>query len=269
MVVYRRMVLTRPTFLDLVTPLTNYASSLAEKDIKAKGIKVTVLGEDIREHPPPPNIPPGAPINTCTRAMFESAITPNDPIFYANFGHGDVDCIVSTDDCLVDLLNVGLLKDRVAYVFSCYTAQKLGPAAIRAGCKTYVGWDDVIFAVYTEVRPGLYGPADGNIETMTKFPVEFAGGLTTEEAFKKTLEEYDKWISYWKGKDPNCYSQFAWNKEHLVFLGDKTERIISPLEFQLNQMISQFIPMLIMATVMSILTSIIEMVRAPEKPKST
>jgi hypothetical protein len=254
------MVLTRPTFNDIVTPLSNYAATLAESQIKAKNIEVTALGEDIywiESHPPPSPPSPGAPLNNCTRTMLESALTSKDPIFYANFGHGKEDCIVSTDNCLVDLLNVGLLKDRVVYAFACLTASQLGPAAIARGCKTYVGWNDVIYAVYYEYEPGAYRPADGNTETMAKFPVEFASGLTTEEAFQKALEEYDKWISYWEGKDPNCYSQFAWNKQHLVLLGDKTERIISPLEFQLNQMMSQLIPVLIMIVIMSILTSII------------
>jgi hypothetical protein len=237
---------------------TNLASTLLEREIKSKNIDVTALGEDfywIVEHAPFPT----PVLNTCTRQMLEQALVSKDPIFYANFGHGEEGGIGSTVEgvCLVDKYNARLLKDRVVYAFSCLTARELGPTAVALGCKTYVGYNDVIWLVLHEVPDRPAEVAVGNIETMSKFPLEFASGSTTEEAFKKAVEEYDKWISYWNGKDPNCYSQFAWNKQHLVFLGDKTERIISPLEFQLNEMMVQVIPTLIMIMIMSILTSII------------
>ncbi len=260
MVVYKRMLLTRPTFYDIVTPLSNYASVLVESAVKSKGVEVKALGEDIywiQKQPVPPNVTPSTPANTCTRAMFESSIRGFDPIFYANFGHGDKECIVSTDNCLVDTLNMSLLKDRVVYAFSCLTASGLGPKAIKAGCKTYVGWTAEIWAVFYEEAPGIYRPAEGNVETMGKFPVEFASGITAKEAFQKAIEEYDKWINYWKGKDPNCYSQFSWNKQHLVLLGSEEERIISPLEYQLNMMMTQFVPFLIVALLMMLMQSII------------
>jgi hypothetical protein len=259
---YRTLVITRPTFADLVTPATNYASIQVENYAKEKKITTVSLGEDYnwfaQEAERTGRYPDS---NKCTREMLEKAFSDYDPIFYCQFGHGEEYSIPATNYSaepasppLLGTDNPAQLSGRVAYAFACLTAKGLGPYALRlGGCKTYVGWTEVVYLVMYEYEPGRGRVADGNFETMTKFPKAFIDGKTAKEAFNDMLEEFDKWIQYWRGKDPNCYSQFAWNKQYATFLGEETERIISPMEIQLTQLTSLMVVMLLI----SLLTSII------------
>ena len=239
MVNYRTVVLSRPVvgakYEIPITTYTNYWSRLVVDKARELGITIEVIGKSVTEMTAE-EIEEG---NNVTREQVESALKNFNPILYCDFGHGDTDRLVASNpnEYLIKTdENMYLLKGRIVYAFACLSARELGRKAVENGCLSYCGYDESIYCVmYCE--DGVCSTADGNEETATKFPLELLNGKTTGEAYKSALEEYDYWIKYWYGKDPNCYSQFSWNKQHMVLLGSQTATIISPLETTLNTLI--------------------------------
>jgi len=202
--------------------------------------------------------------NVVTKEMVESAIRRLDPIFYCHFGHGDVDRLKGSkpDEYLIHAdVNVDLLKGRTVYAFACLSAQKLGARAVEIQCLAYCGYVDVVCLVLycVEIEEGVVAceVAEGNEETATKFPLEMIDGKTTGEAYKNALEEYDHWIQYWYGVDPNCYAQFSWNKQQLVLLGSEKEIIYSPIDV----LVSAFTPLIIPILILTVLIRLLRAVR--------
>ena len=60
------------------------------------------------------------------------------------FGHGTKGRLQGSGTDLVDALNVGSLSGTVVVAIACWSAVKLGPDAISAGAKAYLGFDDLV-----------------------------------------------------------------------------------------------------------------------------
>lgn len=64
-------------------------------------------------------------------------------------GHGGKDCIAGHDNLtLINSNNVNVLSKTTVHALSCNTAQALGPQAIEAGAKGYVGYDAPFIMFY-------------------------------------------------------------------------------------------------------------------------
>ena len=59
-------------------------------------------------------------------------------------GHGEAWCSTGhrRRPVLIANKNDFLLKGKIAYVVSCYTAQYLGQVAYDKGCRAYIGYED-------------------------------------------------------------------------------------------------------------------------------
>ena len=61
-------------------------------------------------------------------------------------GHGESYSIKGHDNKkVIDFCNEDyLLKNKIVFVISCYTAKELSKSAISKGCKYYIGWDNLL-----------------------------------------------------------------------------------------------------------------------------
>nr|NIM45686.1 hypothetical protein [Nitrososphaeria archaeon] len=78
------------------------------------------------------------------RSKVEAALQEHPGEAFVFYDHGDKDCLVGNDRTpVIDLRNVGLLRDRIVYTLACLSAKILGYEAHRRGCKTYWGYTEV------------------------------------------------------------------------------------------------------------------------------
>jgi hypothetical protein len=82
--------------------------------------------------------------NAATRAAIEAAITNEQPDLVLHFDHGSAMTMWGQDanalQAGIDDVNVHLASGRIASTVSCDTASGLGPAAIGAGVRAYLGY---------------------------------------------------------------------------------------------------------------------------------
>ncbi len=77
-----------------------------------------------------------------TRANIEGQLA-GAPHHLFWFGHGRADALISEEEPLVDLANVGLLAGAVIVAIACDTAISLGPESVDgAGIAAFLGFDD-------------------------------------------------------------------------------------------------------------------------------
>ena len=82
-------------------------------------------------------------VELATRKNIETVLTELDPIFYSHSGHGnEVTIFGNHNEPMIDKQNCHILKDCSASILACKTASQLGPAAIEAGCRSYMGYND-------------------------------------------------------------------------------------------------------------------------------
>ena len=131
-----------------------------------------------------------------TREQIESS----KPFFVFLNGHGEIWCAkgFNQQPVLIANKNDYLLKDKIAYVVSCYTAQYLGQTAYEKGCKAYIGYEDEFSFVYmNENNPQNDIIAKIFMEASNQVPLIILNGGTAKEAYKKSQEIYKKWIDFW------------------------------------------------------------------------
>lgn len=86
-----------------------------------------------------------------TQSHFCGLLRKNYPTLVLINGHGNSAFITGHNrEKLLDIKNVSLLKDKNVHALSCKTAQKLGPAAIKAGAKSYIGYDENFVLIMRE-----------------------------------------------------------------------------------------------------------------------
>lgn len=127
-------------------------------------------------------------------------IEENNPFFLFLNGHGEVWCTKGHKHLPVLIANKNdfLLKNKIVYVVSCYTAQYLGQMAYEKGCKAYIGYEDDFAFVYMNSDQ----PLDDNIakiymEASNKIPLIILNGGTPHEAYIGSQQIFDKWIDFW------------------------------------------------------------------------
>ena len=114
-------------------------------------------------------------------------------------GHGAGDKLAGiNDEVILDLNNVDLLRDKKVHALSCQTARVLGPSAMRAGAKCYIGYDED-FAIVTS-RDKISHPTEDATAALFLDPAFAAPrallkGKTASEAVEIAINEYDKSIA--------------------------------------------------------------------------
>lgn len=139
-------------------------------------------------------------------------------------GHGASDCIGGyNDEILLDLNNVQLLKGKTVHALSCKTAAKLGPAAMRAGAKGYIGYDENFVLLSNPRR--ISSPLKDTIAKLFLDPAFVApaallDGKTADEATELAVNAYKQSIktalnSDIQSDDDKCASYLFWNMQHI------------------------------------------------------
>jgi len=164
------------------------------------------------------------------RTLFElqQLINPSDFVVY--LGHGDADRMfgqlpVGLVTPLVDLLNAGVLRDKVVYTIACRTGLELGR---RAPARVYYGstsW------MYVGLPAPEHNYALDYIDTWIQIPQVLAEGKTAKEAYEAYAERVRYYLSLydshpeWPNADAyrkNLYENLAYYR----LIGDPDARII-------------------------------------------
>jgi hypothetical protein len=159
----------------------------------------------------------------------QQLLNPADFIVYA--GHGTLDKWFGSLTAggilwpLVDLLNSGMLQNKLCYAVACRTSQKLGKGA---PARAYMGWKvDVYVALPAVERNYLEDLTD----TFLTIPVALAEGKTVSEASQAFLTKcaelkalYEANLEQWPNGD--FYAMAVKNNmEGFELLGDPYARI--------------------------------------------
>lgn len=133
-------------------------------------------------------------------------------------------CIDSLDKDVCNPLcvnntNVNLLKGKITFAVSCYSASQLGKCAVRYGAKTYIGYKDLLLFPVDEVRS-----QDMFRDVHLVFIRELLEGRTVAEAERK-MNEYENTLIRFYKKTKYISLSLLWNKLNRVTLGDKNSRI--------------------------------------------
>jgi len=106
------------------------------------------LMEKIREHADIQELKE----ESATRGEFERKVIKECPDYVVFYDHGDVDKWVAQHGVMAvcDLLNVHLLRGKVAYSMSCLSAKVLGARAYTLGARAYVGYYDLFMFTIAE-----------------------------------------------------------------------------------------------------------------------
>ena len=182
-------------------------------------------------------------------------LTRNDEILVFGVGHGsktvytgyNFDKIFWTCDC-------GELRGRVVYTLSCLCGAELGPDIIGKGGWCYIGYSKVfgwIQEKYGDPLADRY--ARGFYEAVLEILYSLADGLTTGEAYKRSIDKWNYWIDYWSRQDdpraPLILSFLIHDRDCQVLLGDENARISIPA--YLSYLAPASIPLLVVGGVIA------------------
>jgi len=162
--------------------------------------------------------------NLATRDSFTGNIITRNPLLVYTFSHGDIDAVISDDGTtpFLDLANTYLTNNRIFYSFGCKIGQKLAPSAIDIGCRAYLTFDEIaIVTVWSDTLE----PLQGFREVLVLKPARLLDGLTVQETYNETIEEYEKWIAYWDEKDPAVADTLRWNRDHFKLYGTGESKV--------------------------------------------
>jgi len=171
------------------------------------------------------------------RKNFESRIATHTPSFVMLNGHGNSKEVAGHADeiilsCDKSISNEELSKGRVLYVRACGCGAELGPACIKAGCKSFVGYvrDFAIIKSKSKVsRPLDDERARPFLEVSNQIPIAILKGSTIMEAVVKADVKLEKEIQRLMTSDNflalHLIPWLLWNQKVRVILGDKTATI--------------------------------------------
>lgn len=113
-------------------------------------------------------------------------------------GHGANDRLAGEDgEIILDSDNISLLKGKSVHALSCQTAKKLGPAAMEAGAKAYIGYDEDFVFVNDDsklTRPEEDETAALFLDPAFTAPKALLNQKTANEAYCLAIKEYDRSI---------------------------------------------------------------------------
>lgn len=127
-------------------------------------------------------------------------IDDHNPFFVFLNGHGNEWCSMGYKRIPVLIANKNdfLLKDKIVYAVSCYTAQYLGQIAYDNGCKAYIGYEDIFTFVYMNEDDPLNDIiAKHFMDASNEVPLTILNGGTPKDSFENSQKMFDKWINFW------------------------------------------------------------------------
>jgi hypothetical protein len=172
-------------------------------------------------------------------------LTSNVNTCFMHYDHGDENALYGEKENsivpVIDLSSAALLRGLVVDALACLSAKNLGPEAIRQGCRAYIGYDEVVYVVDSEECKRV----------MNTSKRELLNGRSAREAFQAQYDAYSEPSScpiarlvralfggrvlealrgirdVITGRVRNTILAefYAWNRAHLVLLGDGDARI--------------------------------------------
>lgn len=208
----RIFLITRPKHDDTTHYLFNWSKEiikLAEK----KTIKVLNLEKE-----------------KANKKNFTSYINKILPSLIFFNGHGGENCIMGhNNEILVEAdSNERLLKNKIIYALSCRSAKRLGAKSVKAGAKTYIGYNDDFVFVIDEAK--IYRPLEDDdarlfFEPSNKIVVSLIKGHNSGTAYGKSQEMFRKNIQKLLTSESSSNSVYIryllWDMRHQVCLGDQ------------------------------------------------
>ena len=170
-----------------------------------------------------------------TRENIIKSLEEKDPILFFMVGHGSKSVTTCQNlEKLFWVCNCKELSGRVVYTLSCLCGKELGPDIIEKDGWCYIGYNYVFG--WVQVKPG--DPLDdryarGFYEAVLEILYSLADGLTTGEAYKRSIDKWNYWIDYWSRQDDILASLvLAWmisDRDHQVLIGDENARVAIPV----------------------------------------
>lgn len=158
---------------------------------------------------------------------FARRMKKNKPSLVLLNGHGSYEAITGQDsEVLIEAgVNEKILKGKVVHAFSCETGKILGPAAVAAGAKSYLGYDEPF--VFLVDKGGAKNPLADKLarEFMTPALVvsySLLEGNGAKAAYQKSQREFKKRIKKLaSGGSKTTYliRYLQWDMNHQVCLG--------------------------------------------------
>jgi hypothetical protein len=160
-------------------------------------------------------------------------IDQNDPGVIYGFGHGGNTRF--TAQHRLDVFNTSecdKVKDKIVYLFSCLTANQLGPMMMQKGALAYAGfnisWTWIAETdannnfIYVDPSQDKY--AKGFYESANQLMVSLSQGKSFVDAVSDSVAKYNDWIQYWYDVAPgdpssqDCIMWLAHDRDGLVAL---------------------------------------------------
>lgn len=126
------------------------------------------------------------------QSKVEKALLNSDSYVFLFYGHGQSDKMIGQDGrSVINLDNIGLLKNQKVYVVACLTAQQLGKEAVNIA-RFYLGYNqDVQFPIDPVYSQYVEKCVNKGILAMLNTPE-----CTIEQAGQQIVDEYTRWIEY-------------------------------------------------------------------------
>ena len=143
----------------------------------------------------------------------------NNPIIFAMFYcHGEYDRMFGNQDQpVIGTANVGMLKGTIVSTVSCRCGRDLADLAIKQGIYSWIGYEE-IFSLWTYDEEAM----EGFKESANTANISILNDKTTGQAYKDTINEYNKWIQYYmdKTEDPMSFHYKA------TLIGDRDKLVV-------------------------------------------
>jgi hypothetical protein len=171
------------------------------------------------------------------RKNFEGRVATLNPRFMVLNGHGNSKAVTGHENetilsCDESVHNEALSKGRILYARACGCGSELGPACIRAGCNSFVGYgkDFAIIKSKSKVsRPLDDERARPFFEVSNQIPIAILKGSTIEEAVGKADIKLEKEVQRLMTGDTFLASHLIpwllWNQRVRVVLGNTAATI--------------------------------------------
>ncbi len=219
---------TRPSH-DITTQYLYYynqkAVTLAKKTLRQKGNGVKAIWQSILGF---------FGLNTnvidlkktkANRLDFSHKMKTNLPELVFLNGHGAAGSVTGDQNRpLVDSSNAHILKDKVAYAFSCQSAKTLGPKAVAAGAQAYLGYDeDFVFLVDEAGKPKSDQTAGTFMQPAMEISHKLIEGQSPQEAWQESQNAFENQISRLSAsevseQDRQMLPYLVWDRDHQVCL---------------------------------------------------
>lgn len=198
------MINTILTYDSLDSELGDFFASCAEKIIAATSADYNLV--DIH----------GRQLNEAAIQITGNGMGQN-PFLFISYSHGsDTELLRNGETPILSLAkDIGWLKGSSAFCFACYSGKELGPALIRNGAISFVGYN-------SQIKIQKYFCAlESFIECAVSVVKYFLSGLKLQDSFNKSKEDYTKCVDHFYTIDVVVATFFIEDRDAMVLLGKK------------------------------------------------